>query len=263
MEPDPFGYLGDNDLYRYLHNAPENRVDPFGLQDIKPKPDDRPFPKDGTPMDFIIVSCPKNTDGVKIGSYIGSKFYPGTPIYADSLEDAIDQIRMKMCGKKDPYIRSCEFWGHGCGACMFVGESKICTNDPATPNPFRPNGPFSDLKPFIYRPTRIYFRGCEIFRGPEGKQFAKDACKVCDCTVAGHTQWIAKECKAIEEHPFLFAFDVWLAAHGGLFTLPKYIPSYPGYQELKPGEDPTWEDPPSNAPKTCKSKPKGKPPTQK
>jgi hypothetical protein len=177
---------------------------------------------------FIVNSWPREPDGVSWGGALAAVVYPGYNVDGTNLEEAVTNILIHV--RPGDKIKSIQFWGHASEGNMHVGNDRI------TEASFVKTNPLARLIPYLSPESRIYFRGCEVFRGDDGRRFAEKAAAFFHCRVAGHTQWIAKE------------------LYGGRIG----IPTYPGYVELRPGEKAGWTDPPSNAPKTVKPKPKGK-----
>jgi hypothetical protein len=155
---------------------------------------------------------------------IAAPYYPGTTIYATSIQDAVTQITNSLAPGET--ICSIQFWGHGSPGSMVCGDNWI------QPSDFENGKPLGQLKPYLKPSSTIYLRGCSTFSGAAGQNLATSACSFFGCTVAGHTAGI-----------------------GGL--------SYPGYQTLKPGQEPSWPVEDCDCGKGTKPKPKGKDPKQK
>lgn len=134
-----------------------------------------------------------------------------------TMKRAVDAIVTNL--KKGQHIKRIEFWGHGGPGSMKLGNEAI------TRDAFGPSSELTRLLPYLDPDAVIYFRGCETFRGTVGREFAEKATKFFNRTVAGHTLWIGK------------------------LEGPVGNPTFPGYEELRPGKKPSWVDPPSNAPR--------------
>jgi hypothetical protein len=232
---------GDANLYRYVGNSPTNRSDPSGLygesvqgMDSRHKPAaTTPVPNKRT-VHFIINDYGSHADAVNYMHSCFSRPYPGTSVDAKSLDDAVTQILAQL-GPNDR-IGSLHFWGHGSPASVSVGANKLRV--PADPKDssiltFDPSNPLSKLLPYLDKNSKVVFKTCNTFRDPKGKKFAQEAASFFGCTVGGHTDFIGQ----------------WL--------------QYPGYQELKPGETPTWANGKGSGEKDYKPKPKDKEPVEK
>lgn len=217
VSEDPIGFRGwDYNLNRYVANMATYARDPSGLED------------------FIVNDFGDNADLTnRLHRWI-SRPYPGTGIDASSVDDAVDQI-LENLGPDDE-IDSIQFWGHGGPGRMMVGGGSGLSNSDQEINSdsFTSDSPLGKLRGRLSPDCKITFKGCDVFTGEKGRQFAKDAAEFFDCTVAGHNA-----------------------------PIPQGILNYPGYQELEPGETPSWKDGSGRHDKTQKPKPKNKPPKNK
>lgn len=174
---------------------------------------------------LIVVSTPSGPDGgVSVGCRIAQIFYVSyDTVFAQNTNHLMDTIRGRY---KPGSIDVIEFWGHGGMGYFKIGDTHI---DAKT---FGKKTRLDGLKVLLSPNAKVIFRTCSTFADPN---FATSASKYFGCTVGGHTEGIATELS------------------GGRIGWP----TYPGYQELKPGGTPGWTGPPST-PSSGPKKPPGK-----
>lgn len=135
---------------------------------------------------IVVNSFGTNADIVNRLHTALSRVWPAGAVEAQSVPDAV--ARVLACGSWPGEIRSLQFWGHGWGGGMCVGDDAIVTES------FEPGHPhhaeLSRLLPYLHDAAWVYFEGCQTFAGPGGKRFARAAAAFFGrrVTVSGHTR---------------------------------------------------------------------------
>lgn len=157
---------------------------------------------------LIVVSNPSGPDGgVSAGCRFVQIFYVTyDTAFASNTNHLMDTIKDRY---KPGSIDVIEFWGHGASGKFWIGDDVIDIDT------FGKKTRLDELKLLLNKNSKVVFRTCQTFADPK---FAEAATNYFGCTVGGHTEMIATELRG------------------------KNIgwPTYPGYEELKPGESASW-----------------------
>lgn len=110
----------------------------------------------------------------------------GADNWASALRQVVDVVRSHSTAESPARIESLQFWGHGCDGAMLMAGQLLDRRS------FGQNGPHHGLLRelrTLMDPSDgiIWFRGCNTFRGDEGRRFAREAADFFGVPVVGHT----------------------------------------------------------------------------
>jgi hypothetical protein len=158
----------------------------------------------GLPQSTVINDFGANADWVNRLHTLCSRLARHS-VDAQGVNQAVNAVLAQL-GPKER-IPSLQFWGHGRPGGMEVGNEFI------TAASFQPGHPqyraLCRLRAQLGPNATVYFRGCETFRGAEGRAFAEAAARFFNCRVVGYT---------------------------------RVIPPWTSQQELRPGQRASWKD---------------------
>jgi len=234
LQRDPEGYVDGMNLYAYVGDNPSNGVDPSGMGFHE--------------KDFIICDYGADTDfACNILGAIAARAQGLwlTSITASSVNEAVDCMSEKCRNAGmlellgDNQISSVTFYGHGCSGVMSVGSGMKC--DKGAPGTAITIKSFTDptdptyvamvnLRTRLTPNAVIYFKGCSVFAGKDGKALAEAAANFFGKPDSSGT--FAYPNRKVKGHNAMIGYNA----------------KFPGEQELRPGEKATWPDQDLNCP---------------